>query len=368
MLERIKQILIKEFLHTFRDPKMRVLIFLPPFVQMFIFGYAATTDVRNISLAVLDRSRSYESRQLIEEFTQSGYFNANYYCEKEEEIILLLEKNKVQATLTIPPGFASELQSQRGTTVQILIDGTESTTAYVVINYASRIVNSYSQSLINLPGGIPSIKLQDRFWYNPELESRNFFIPGVIAMIVTVIVINLTSIAIVKEREMGTIEQIMVTPIRSVEFILGKTIPFGIIGIFEVTFITTVGVLWFKIPLKGSIFLLFISSLLYILNALAIGLLISTMCKTLQQAMMSSFFFLFPAILLSGFIFPIKYMPYGFQLLTYLNPMRYFIFIIRGIFLRGNGLDILWPHMAAMGVLGTVMLTLSVMRFKKKVD
>ena len=368
MLERIKEIIIKEFIHTFRDPKMRILVFLPPLVQMFIFGYAATTDIKNISLAVLDRSRSQESRQLIEQFTTSGYFNLAFYCDSEDELLILLEKNEIQAAINIPPSFASDLQREGGAILQILVDGTESTTAYIVINYASRIVSTYGTSLINIPPGVPLIKLEDRFWYNPQLESRNFFIPGVIAMIVTVIVINLTSIAIVKEREMGTMEQIMVTPIKPLDFILGKTIPFGIIGIFEVTFITIVGVSWFKIPLKGSILLLFVSSVIYILNALAIGLLISTLCKTLQQAMMSSFFFLFPAILLSGFIFPIKYMPYGFQLITYLNPMRYYIFIIRGIFLQGNGLDILYSQLIPMAAISFVLLTLSVMRFKKKVD
>lgn len=368
MFERIKQIIIKEFIHTFRDPKMKLLVFIPPLIQMFIFGYAATTDIKNISLAVTDYSRTMESRKLIEQFTTSGYFNLAYYCEDDKELFTLLEKNKVQAAINIPPEFASDLQKTGGAKLQLLVDGTESMTAYIVLNYASRIINTYASSLTALPRGIPVIKLEDRFWYNPELESRNFFIPGVIAMIVTVIVINLTSIAIVKEREMGTMEQILVTPIKPIDFILGKTVPFGIIGMFEVIFITAVGVLWFKIPLKGSIVLLLFSSFIYILSALAIGLLISTLCKTLQQAMMGSFFFLLPAILLSGFIFPIKYMPYGFQLLTYLNPMRYYMYIIRGIFLRGNGLDILYIQLIPMAILSLFTLALSILRFRKKMD
>jgi len=368
MIERLKQILIKEFIHAFRDAKMRTLIFLPPLIQLFVFGYAATTDIKHISLAVLDRSRTRESRKLIEQFTTSGYFNLNYYCKSEAEFIDLLEKSEAKAVLNIPPNYGENLQRSGGATIQILVDGTESTSAYIILNYSSRIVNTYSQSLITLPKGMPVIKIEDRFWYNPELESKNFFVPGVIASILTVIISNLTAMAIVKERELGTMEQILVTPIRPVEFIVGKTLPFALIGVFEVVFISTIGLLWFNIPLKGSILLLFISSVIYIYNTLGIGLYISTISKTMQQALMSSFFFLLPAILLSGFIFPIKNMPYAFQLITYINPMRYFIYILRGIFLKGNGLDILYIQLLPMLFLGILIMLLSVMRFKKKID
>jgi len=368
MFERIKQILIKEFIHTFRDPRIKVIVFIPPILQLIVFGYAATTDIKHISLAVLDRSRTQESRKLIEQFTTSGYFNLNYYCNSEKDLIKLLEHNKVKVTLNIPINFANALKRAGGATIQILVDGTDSTTAYIVLNYATRIINSYTQSLMHLPRGIPKIKLKERFWYNPELESKDFFIPGVIALLITVVISALTSIAIVKERELGTIEQILVTPIRPVDFILGKTIPFGLIGIFEIIFISVIGTLWFKVPLRGSIPVLFIAGLIYILTTLGVGLFISTVSKTLQQAAMSTFFFLFPAVLLSGFIFPIKNMPYIFQLLTYLNPLRYFIHILRGIFLRGNGFSILYPHIIPMAIIGIFILTMSVIRFKKKMD
>jgi len=368
MFERIKQILIKEFIHTFREPKLRVMIFLTPFLQLFVFGYAATTDIKHIPLAVLDSSRTVESRRLIEQFTQSGYFNLTYYCTEEEELIRLLEKSDVKATLNIPPDFAPDLQRTGGAAIQILIDGTESTTSYTILNYSSRIVNNYALQLKPLPRGIPTIKLEDRFWYNPQLESSNFFIPGVIAMLLTITVMNFTALAIVKEREMGTIEQLMVTPIRPWELIIGKTVPFGIIGLGQAIFITIAGILWFKVPLIGSIPLLFLATLIYIINALGIGLYISTVCKTLQQAVMSGFFYLFPAILLSGFVFPIKNMPYVFQLLTYVNPMRYFIFIIRGIFLRGNDISILYPQLIPMVFLGVFTFIMSVIKFKKRMD
>lgn len=368
MIERIKQLLIKEFIQTFREPKLRAMIFVTPFLQLFIFGYAATTDIKHIPLAVIDRSRTIESRRLLEQFTRSGYFNLSFYCDREEELIRLLEKSDVKATLNIPPDFAASLQRTGGAKIQMLIDGTESTTSYTVLNYSTRIVNNYSQTIRPLPKGIPSIKLEDRFWYNPQLESSNFFIPGVIAMLITITVINFTALAIVKEREMGTIEQLMVTPIRPVELIIGKTVPFGIIGIGQVIFITIAGLLWFQVPLKGSIPLLCIATVIYIINALGIGLYISTVCKTLQQAMMSGFFYLFPAILLSGFVFPIKNMPYGFQLLTYVNPMRYFINILRGIFLRGNDISVLYPELLPMVFIGIFIFAMSVRKFKKKMD
>jgi ABC-2 type transport system permease protein len=254
-----------------------------------------------------------------------------------------------------------------------LLDGSDSNTAGIVLNYSNEIVGQANfDALVDRvtrvlgtfqrPG---QADLQTRAWFNENLESRNFFVPGVIALIVTLITLMLTSIAVVREYEIGTIEQIMVTPIRPIEFILGKTVPFALIGFADVLLITAVGVYWFEVPIRGSIPLLLLATGLYLLTSLGVGLLISTISRTQQQALMTSFLFFAPAILLSGFVFPIANMPQVVQWLTYLNPLRYFLVIIRGIFLKGVGLQILWPQMVALTIIGVLTFTLAVRRFHK---
>ncbi len=375
--------LIKEFIQVFRDPRMRIVLFLPPMIQLIVFGYAANTDIRNISFAVYDQDRSPESRELVERFSASGYFRVTHAVQSPAEMRRLIDSGRISAALQINYGFSREIRQQLGTAVQVIVDGTDSNTASVVMSYAQSIVGEYSRYLLvkrlnNLPdlpyelkqpfykkGGI---EIQSRAFFNPNLESRNFYVPGIIALLIMLVTLILTCMAIVREREIGTMEQVMVSPIRPVELILGKTIPFALIGYMDVALVTFVGVFLFEVPIRGSIALLLLATTLYLLSSLGIGLFISTISRTQQQAMMTMFFFFVPAILLSGFIFPIANMPSWAQYLTYANPLRYFLIIIRGIFLRGNGLDILWPQLLSLTVLGTIVFTFSSLRFRKRLE
>lgn len=373
MIERIRRMLVKEFLQALRDYRMRSTIFLLPLIQVLVFGYAITTDVKHVALAVYDLDNTVASRDLISRFAGSGYFEIVNYVYDDAAARSLLDHGSVRLVLRINAGFQADLAAGRVAQVQALLDGSDSNTAGIVLNYSNEIVGQANfDALVDRvtrvlgtfqrPG---QAELQTRAWFNENLESRNFFVPGVIALIVTLITLMLTSIAVVREYEIGTIEQIMVTPIRPIEFILGKTVPFALIGFADVLLITAVGVYWFEVPIRGSIPLLLLATGLYLLTSLGVGLLISTISRTQQQALMTSFLFFAPAILLSGFVFPIANMPQVVQWLTYLNPLRYFLVIIRGIFLKGVGLQILWPQMLALTIIGVLTFTLAVRRFHK---
>jgi len=373
MRERIKHMLIKEFIQVFRDPRMKAVIFIVPVLQCLVFGYAVTTDVRHIPTAVYDLDDSVASRELVSRFEKSGYFDVAEYLASDRRARELLDRGEVRAVLRMNKGFEDAFRSGRSAQLQIIVDGTDSNTAGIVLGYSTRIAGKFSQDVLNVqlrrlsgnarqPG---QVDLETRAWFNENLESRNFYVPGVIAMIVTLVTLLLTSMAVVREKEIGTMEQIMVTPITPAEFILGKTLPFALISFADVLVVTLVGVLWFEVPIRGNLGLLFFATALYVMTTLGIGLLISTVCQTQQQAMMSTFFFFMPAVLLSGFMFPIANMPEVVQWLTYLNPFRYFLVIIRGIFLKGVGPNILWPQMAALVVMGVITLWLASRRFRK---
>ncbi len=365
--------LVKEFIQLFRDPRMKSIVFLVPAIQTIVFGYAATTDVRHILTAVIDRDNSPQSRELAARFVRSGYFDVTEYVDDEGRARHLLDHGAVQAILRMNKGFGADLDAGRTAQLQVIVDGTDSNTAAIVLNYSTKIALEQSQSILTThtarlvgatrPPG--SVALQTRAWFNENLESRNFYVPGIIANIILIITLLLTSMAVVREKEIGTMEQVMVTPITPVEFILGKTLPFAIIGFVDVAFVTTVGVAWFGVPVRGSLVLLFFATGLYLMSTLGVGLLISTISQTQQQAMMTTFFYIFPAILLSGFMFPIANMPEPVQWLTYVDPLRYFIVILRGVFLKGIGPAILWPQMAALAALGVGTLALAVSRFHK---
>ncbi len=376
MFERIKHILIKEFIQIFRDPRMKAVIFVMPIIQVMVFGYAVTTDVKNISTAVYDLDKSPQSRSLIREFTYSGYFDVKRSISAEEEQESLIDRSVVNTVIRINRGFAQDISAGRTAQVQLIVDGTDSNTAAIILSYANQIIDGYSSKILNerfkiipqRPSGFPHIELKTRAWFNENLESRNFYVPGVIALIVMLITLLLTSMAIVREKEIGTIEQLIVSPIKPFELILGKLTPFALIGLVDAVLVTLVGVLWFKVPIEGNILLLLGSTCLYLLTTLGIGLFISTLASTQQEAMMSTFFFYFPAVLLSGFMFPIANMPKIIQYITYLNPLRYFLIILRGIFLKGSGVDILWPQMLVLLVMGAGILFLSSMRFHKRLE
>jgi ABC-2 type transport system permease protein len=352
---------------------MRGVLFVAPVIQMMMFGYAVTTDVKHIATAVYDLDNSITTRALVSRFAESGYFDIVERIGSEARVRQLLDRGKVRAVLRMNRGFEDELRAGRTAPLQVLLDGTDSNTVAIVLSYSTRIARDFSQNILltrhNMPKNAPSpvdrVDLRTRAWFNENLESRNFYVPGVIALIVMLVTLMLTSIAVVREKEIGTMEQIMVTPIKPFELILGKTVPFALIGFLDVTLITVVGTFWFEIPIRGNLLWLFLSTALYLMTTLGVGLLISTISQTQQQAMMTTFLFFSPAILLSGFIFPIANMPTVIQWITYLNPLRYFLVIIRGIFLKGIGPSILWPQMLALFVLGSFTLWLASRRFRK---
>ena len=373
MWERIFTVLRKEFRSVLRDPRMRMVILVLPVVQALVFGYAVSLDVRHVHLGILDRDQTTASRALAARFSGSSYFDVVAYPRDEAEARRLIDASDAAAILQIDAGYEGDWQGGRTAVAQLIIDGSDSNTARFVVNYASVIAATYNNQLVldrvlRLAGQVlpvGSVDLQPRAWFNADLESRNFYVPGIIANLVMLVSLMLTSMSIVREKEAGTIEQIMVTPIRPVEFILGKCAPFAVIGFLNVGMVALVGLYWFDIPLRGSFALLLVGTAFFLLSTLGIGLFISTVSQTQQQAMMTTFFFFFPAMLFSGFIFPIANMPPVIQWLSLADPLRYFLIIIRGIFLKGIGWDLLWPQFAALLGIGLIVLTFAVKRFHK---
>lgn len=345
---------------------MRFVLFIPPLMQLIIFGYVVNLDVTNSRIAWIDLDNTPASRELLAEFNSSGYFRVVSTPASGDEADDLLDKGKVNGVIRILHGFSRKILRGEMASVQILVDGTNSNTASLISNYANQIINRFSNRISSEQ--IPSLTVQSRIWFNPELLSRDYFVPGIVVNIITMVTIMLTAMAIVREKEIGTMEQLMVTPIRPVELILGKTLPFVIVGLADVVLITVAALLIFHIPFRGSGILLMGSSILFLLTTLGGGLFISTISQTQQQAMMSSFFFFMPTFMLSGFAFPIRNMPVIVQYLTYLNPVRYFIEITRGIFLKGSGINVLWQQMAALLIFGIIIMGLSVSRFHKRID
>ena len=377
MLGRLKQMLIKEFIQVFRDKRTRFILIGPPIIQMLVFGYAATFDIHHVPTVVLDFDQSQQSRDLVSRFTSSPYFDVQRQLTRSSQIRELIDSGQATVGIEIDAGFAQKLLKGETAPVQVIVDATNSNTALIASSYISQIAlgfaESYQKDRIGriapqLVEQMPSVELEQRPWYNPGLSSRWFFVPGVIGSLTLVLVITLTAFAVVREREIGTLEQIMVTPIRPAEFILGKTLPFFLIGLFDVSLIAVVGTLWFQVPFRGHISVLFTGAVLFILCMLGVGLLISTVSSTQQQAMVTAFFFIMPAITFSGFGFPIATMPQWLQYFTYLSPLRYFLVVLRGVYLKGVGMDILWPQMAAMAGLGFSLLTLAILRFHKALD
>ncbi len=373
MLERLKHMLIKEFIQIFRDPRMRAVILLVPIIQVIIFGYAVSTDVRHIPMAVYDLDGTPASRELAAQFEGSGYFDLARRITSEGEIRRVIDAGEVKVVLRLNHGYSQVLTGGRTAQAQMILDGSDSNTTSIILSYATRIVRSYNETILEARvsrahGAVVDLQpvgVASRAWFKPNLESRYYFLPGGIAQLVMIVSVILSSMAVVREREIGTMEQIMVTPIGRIEFILGKTIPFALIGFVDVALISAVAVFWFGVPLVGNLATLFFATGLFLLSTLGVGLFISTVSHTQQQAMMTTFFFVMPAILLSGFIYPIANMPRAIQWLTLLDPLRYFLVIIRGVFLKGTGFAVLWPHMAALAVLGIALLGLAASRFKK---
>jgi ABC-2 type transport system permease protein len=377
MFGRLKQMLIKEFIQVLRDKRTRIILIGPPIVQMLIFGYAATFEIRNVPTVVLDQDNSQESRDLVSRFTSSPYFEARQNLANSRDLRDSIDDGRATVGIEIDAGFAQKLRKGETAPVQVIVDATNSNTALIASGYIGQIAMRFAREYQNdrigriapqLVEQAPSVQLEQRPWYNSDLRSRWFFVPGVIGSLTLVLVITLTAFAVVREREIGTLEQIMVTPIRPVEFILGKTLPFFLIGIFDVSLIALVGTLWFQVPFRGHLSVLFTGAVLFLFCMLGVGLLISTISSTQQQAMVTAFFFIMPAIVFSGFGFPISTMPQWLQYMTYLSPLRYFLIVLRATYLKGVGMDILWPQMAAMAGLSIALLGLAILRFQKALD
>jgi ABC-2 type transport system permease protein len=373
MFERLRTMLIKEFTQIMRDPKMRSVIFIVPVIQIFVFGYAVNYDVKHIATAVHDLDNSAMSRELVSRLAESGYFDIIRHVRSDEEIRQLIDRGEVKAVIQMNHGFDEAIRRGRTVPVQVIVDGTDPNTARIVLTHAVKIAGRFSEQiiagrLVRSRGAMregPGVELESRAWFNENLESRNYYVPGVMAQMVLIVTMMLSSMSVVREKEIGTMEQIIVTPIRRWEFILGKTLPFALIGYINVTIVTLLACYWFDIPMRGNLLTLFAATGLFLLSTLGFGLVISTVSRTQQQAMMSAFMFTFPAMLLSGFAFPIANMPLLVQYATLLNPLRYFLIIIRGIFLKGVGIEILWPELLGLFILGAGILVFAVQRFRK---
>jgi ABC-2 type transport system permease protein len=372
VFERAKAILVKEFKQIFRDPRMKTVIFITPLLQIILFGYAANKDINYVPTTIYDRDNTKESRELQHAFTYSTYFVPERFIYSDGEQNNLLDKGLATVVIRIDRGFGRDLMAGKDASIQLTFDGTDSNTAMVVMGYANSIISRYQQDLVEervaslgWTRGVPSVDLRDRAWFNGNLISRNYYLPGVIASIVTMMSLLLTAMAIVKEKEIGTMEQLIVSPIQPLELIIGKLLPFAVIALIQINLITALGVLWFHIPLRGSLLLLLFSTCVYLFTTLGIGLFISTISATQQEAEMSIFLFYMPTILLSGFAYPIANMPKAIQYFTFINPLRYFMVIIRSIFLKGVGLDVLWMQLLPLAAMGFFMISLSALRFRK---
>jgi ABC-2 type transport system permease protein len=372
MLQRLFRMLIKEFLQMMRDPRMRVIILGVPVIQMTIMAFALTTDVTDIRLAVLDMDKSPTSRELVSSFTSSNYFRITHSLVGQSEITPLLDRSEVRAVLHIPAGYARDILTGQTAEIQLITDGTDSNSTAIVQGYVGNIINDYNdrkrrQRLERKGITTPAvqIEMESRVWYNANQESHFYYVPSLIATMLFIFSILLTSIGIVREKEIGTIEQVMVTPIRGIEFILGKTIPYMITGYISMSFMLIVAFIVFGVYVRGSILLLYGLTGVYLAGNMGIALIISGSAKTQQQALLTSFLVLMPSVMLSGFMFPISNMPDPVRFATILNPMRWYLDILRGIVMKDVGITALWPAVLAQSTLTLTFLSIAIGRFKK---
>jgi ABC-2 type transport system permease protein len=378
-MQRLRVLIWKEFLEIRMNPRLFGIVILAPILQLIMLGYAATTDVKDVPVVIADGDRSTASRELVQRFDASRNFTVVATVTTVNEIEPFLERGTAWIALSIPVGYGADLAIGRPAVLQAVADGTDSNSTTAALGYATALIGGYARELAaaaaatglvaGTGAGGGAIDARIRVWFNPQLESRHFMIPGVLALVLLLVTANLAAMAIVREKEIGTLEQLNVTPLRRWELIVGKLLPYGLIGLLDVLLVTAVAVFWFEVPLRGSVWLLFALSLLYVLCTLALGLLVSTISETQQQAMMTAtFFFLMPMIYLSGFMTPIENMPATIQWITYIIPLRYFLVIVRGIFLKGVGFEVLWPQVAALAAWGVAVISLAVLRSSKRLN
>jgi ABC-2 type transport system permease protein len=367
---RVPTLMRKEFLELRQDPKLFGIVILAPILQLTMLGYAATTDVKNVPIVVVDADRSAASRELIDRFEASANFVVVGSEPSIRAVDAYLDEGRAWMALDIPADYGERVRRGESATVQVVADGTDANSTNVALGYASNLIAGYARDLAASRGRAPARPLvgaEVRVWFNPGLESRDFMIPGILALLLLVVTTNLSSMAIVREKELGTLEQLNVTPIARWELIVGKLLPYAVLGMVDALLVIAVAVGWFEVPLRGSVLLLLAMCAVYLLTTLGLGLFVSTISATQQQAMITtSFFFLLPMVFLSGFIFPIENMPAAIQSFTYLIPLRYFLVILRGIFLKGVGLETFWPDALAMFAWGAAILVLATLRSSKR--
>lgn len=381
---RLTRLMRKELRQLFRDPRTKRIILVSPILQLLLFGYAVNTDVRNVSAVVLDRDRTTESRELVATFTASGYFRVVRVAGTDADVTAALDAGVARVALVIPARFAADLKSGRSPAIQVLLDGTSSNTATVAQGYATRLLTEYGQRhalrltsasshgddlvATRAPGGAAGgVDLRSRAWFNPELASRAYNVPAVIGMLVLIMSLMLTAMAVVRERELGTMDQLLVSPLSPGELMLGKTLPVAGVAMIQLGLVASVALLWFDIPFRGSFLALLLGGALFILSGLSLGLLISTISKTQQEAFLSIFLLILPAVILSGFLYPVETMPTFFRWLTLANPLRHFLEIIRDLFLKGAGIADLWVQFAALAVMAAGGLALAIARFRASI-
>jgi ABC-2 type transport system permease protein len=369
---RVRELVRKEFIQLFRDRKNRPMLVIAPLIQVILFGYVVTTDVRDITVAVIDQSRTPDSRRLLDAFDGNPTFRVTRVLQDPKDLDHLLLRREVDIGLQIPPDFSARIRKGETAEVQILVDGSMSNMAAVRIAYSVNVLDGFNSQLLRELNrrriDFGEIDGRIRTWYNPNLDSQYYYVPGIVAFLVMLLSLLFTSMAVVREKEAGTMEQLIVTPLTAGEFILGKTIPFILIAQAQMVMVILFARLWFEIPMMGNAFVLLGASSIFLLSTLGIGLLISTVSRTQQQAMMTNFFFILPFFMLSGFVFPLANMPAWVQWLMHLNPLRHFLIIIRGVFLKGTGLGVLWPEFLELAVLGGLVFTAAVNRFRKRLD
>ncbi len=366
----------KEFIHVRRDPRTLAIVIIMPVFQLLIFGYAVTSDIKHLPMAVLDQDHSSASRALVEAYGASSYFDIDFYVQDDRELAHLIDSGRARVGLTVPPGYGDRLAHRERAEVSMIIDGSDPTTASAALSSAAAIGQAHGAAIAEtvmrngglMQGVLPGVDVRTRVWYNPNMISANYMVPALIGLILQTLTALLTAVAIVREREQGTLEGLIVTPIRSTELVIGKIVPYVMLAFMDMVLILLVGTLWFKVPINGSVTLLLALAGLFLLSSLGIGLLISTIARTQQEAMMLAFFTILPSVFLSGFMFPIASMPVALQWFSKVVPLTYFLVIDRGIVLKGNGMDILMPQVIALAVFGVAILALAIVRFRKRLE
>jgi len=373
-MSRVLILAKKEIIQLLRDKKLLPLVFIAPLIQLILLGYAVQTEVKNIGVVLLDADRTHQSRIIANRFTNAGYFEIVKRVNDESAVRGPLRDDSAKLGIIIPKGFEQDIKAGRNAEIMLIVDGSDANVGVQAQQYATRIIAARSQELMqrrlaSIKAVVPNVAVVEprvRVWYNPDLKSVNFMIPGLIGLIITVITTIITSVAIVKERERGTLEQLIVTPIKRWELILGKILPFIVIAFIEIGLVLAFGVWWFGVPFRGNVLLLLALCTAFLFTTVGQGLLVSTISRTQHQAQMTAWFFMMPAVMLSGFIFPIANMPKVIQLLTYAVPLRYFLVIVRGVFLKGVGINVLWDQVLILTILGVLIFGISVFRFQKR--